>query len=144
MSISVKIFLHGGNHRLPCPVHKHPYIYRREACLLYYLVIVKLPEKSHFHHLALIFRKTVHSPAENPEHLPVYHHSVSSRLDTELLQPVFLHGFHILALPSRTAEPDTVYTDVPDTEENKEKYLDYIANQEEVERKRMKSKYETE
>ena len=37
-----------------------------------------------------------------------------------------------------------LYTDVPDTEENKVKYLDYIANQEEVERKRMKSKYETE
>ena len=35
-----------------------------------------------------------------------------------------------------------LYSDTPYTEENKEKYLDYINNQENVDRERFKSIYE--
>lgn len=44
--------------------------------------------------------------------------------------------------PNGTILLQDLYADIPYTEENKEKYLDYINNQENVDRERFKSIYE--
>ena len=44
--------------------------------------------------------------------------------------------------PNGTILLQDLYSDTPYTEENKEKYLDYINNQENVDRERFKSIYE--
>ena len=52
--------------------------------------------------------------------------------------------YHFVGIgqPDGTILLQDLYADIPYTEENKEKYLDYINNQENVDRERFKSIYE--